>query len=932
MVQPSMLLAVHCKKTDSVDLKAPVWNYIAATYSDHQANDATDDLATVQQLRSEIVGLTGSLPQLRETICKYFRALCLMETRFPISRESGQVHISFVWYDAFRHSKKTEQCSIHFEKAAVLFNLAAVLTQQALNADRATDAGRKEAARFFQEAAGVFAELRDVVSLRVEAPRPVDISPECANMLERLCLAQAQELTFEKFRADGKNPGILARLTRQVSAFYDEVLRCLSVFPLNQHFDRSWTAHVAVKSALYEAESQMQAAAALHLDDDVHIEITRLKEAQKNIATAKRDIKMTSKELNQQLADMEELLSANLRRAERENSTVYLQRVPNIADLPAIQAFPVAKSVTPSGLDASQEDIFREVIPDGSAKALSRYTDVVDALIREQNDRLAGASDDARLRLRERDLPDCLQALDAGTASVLPEGLRAELEQLEDSGGVRHLNDLKEQIQGLRKVAIDELGNVERDLQREASEDSELRERHRAAWRRPASAALNAKFLEKVAGYKANLAAAGESDSRLEQRLAQNSGSFSALSLDNAVTAMPRLQAPMVNVGSEEPAQIVTKLRQALDAVNRLSSERAALEEALKVEKNKDNILPRIMAVSGSYDKLFAEELKKYDPLKAQVDENLKKQAELMSVIDRETAAYKHAFGYTEWRSACETASGEVRRNMAGYKEVRNNMSEGLRFYMSLQEAIAVLAQQAGDYILTRRLQRDDMLEDIRRGADAPAYQPQGGPGGRPQMDMSNLRMDQHPPRVLGAPAQSYPPGPNQPPPQQFGGGHQATAFNTPAPAPQPNPHNYPPPPQYYPHQGGPPPSQDRPQYQAPPPQQQQQQYPPQHQGPPPPQYGHQAPPQYGYQPQAPQQGQQPYYQQSPYQQGPPQQGSYSNQSYRPQQGSQPPNLSEGGPNPYSGQAPPPQQASQPPQQHGQQQTHSNPLTNWFKR
>lgn len=67
---PSMLLAVHCKKTDSVDFKTPIWNYIAATYSEHQANDAADDLATVQQLRSEIVGLTGSLPQLHETICK----------------------------------------------------------------------------------------------------------------------------------------------------------------------------------------------------------------------------------------------------------------------------------------------------------------------------------------------------------------------------------------------------------------------------------------------------------------------------------------------------------------------------------------------------------------------------------------------------------------------------------------------------------------------------------------------------------------------------------------------------------------------------------------------------------------------------------------------------------------------------------------------
>lgn len=43
------------------------------------------------------------------------------------------------------------------------------------------------------------------------------------------------------------------------------------------------------------------------------------------------------------------------------------------------------------------------------------------------------------------------------------------------------------------------------------------------------------------------------------------------------------------------------------------------------------------------------------------MDENLKKQAELMSVIDRETAAYKHAFGYTEWRSACEVSDREVR-------------------------------------------------------------------------------------------------------------------------------------------------------------------------------------------------------------------------------------------------------------------------------
>ena len=45
------------------------------------------------------------------------------------------------------------------------------------------------------------------------------------------------------------------------------------------------------------------------------------------------------------------------------------------------------------------------------------------------------------------------------------------------------------------------------------------------------------------AGYKANLAAAADSDARLDARLAQNQGAFSGLSIDAAVSQMPRLQA-----------------------------------------------------------------------------------------------------------------------------------------------------------------------------------------------------------------------------------------------------------------------------------------------------------------------------------------------------------------------------------------------------
>lgn len=62
-----------------------------------------------------------------------------------------------------------------------------------------------------QEAAGCFALLRDRDAPRVDPPRPVDVSPECCTMLEKLMLAQAQECFFEKATKDNKSPGIVAR-------------------------------------------------------------------------------------------------------------------------------------------------------------------------------------------------------------------------------------------------------------------------------------------------------------------------------------------------------------------------------------------------------------------------------------------------------------------------------------------------------------------------------------------------------------------------------------------------------------------------------------------------------------------------------------------------------------------------------------------------
>jgi programmed cell death 6-interacting protein len=72
------------------------------------------------------------------------------------------------------------------------------------------------------------------LSEQVEQPRPLDLTPESASMLEKLMLAQAQECVLEKAIADKKAPGVVARLAKQCAVFYRECSTLLAASPLNQ--------------------------------------------------------------------------------------------------------------------------------------------------------------------------------------------------------------------------------------------------------------------------------------------------------------------------------------------------------------------------------------------------------------------------------------------------------------------------------------------------------------------------------------------------------------------------------------------------------------------------------------------------------------------------------------------------------------------------
>ncbi|KAI4379116.1 hypothetical protein MLD38_005452 [Melastoma candidum] len=291
----NIMLAVFEKKTVAVDLYRPIRNYICFNYSEREAQSLEDDLQTLRSLRSSSVESSPtSPPSRRDSLVSYFKALSLVETRFPISPDKDHVNaVTFTWYDAFKPKAKSVQQNIHLEKAAVLFNLGAVYSQIGLSHDRSSVEGRRDAVQAFISAAGAYAYLRDNESVKASIgdKATVDLSVECAGMLERLMLAQAQECVFETTIAKGSTPGVCAKISRQVGLFYEEALASLSVTPLNQLFDKGWIAHVQLKAALFYGEACYRFGLELHEKEEIAEEIARLRSGIAALAEAKKILK-----------------------------------------------------------------------------------------------------------------------------------------------------------------------------------------------------------------------------------------------------------------------------------------------------------------------------------------------------------------------------------------------------------------------------------------------------------------------------------------------------------------------------------------------------------------------------------------------------------------------------------------------------------------
>ncbi|XP_059089008.1 rhophilin-2-A-like isoform X2 [Tigriopus californicus] len=271
------MIPLGLKETKEIDFREPFKDFILEHYSEdgHEYENAIAEFMDVRQAMRTPTRDQNGIALLFE----HFNQLYYVERRFfPPDRSLG---IFFEWYDSLTGVPSCQR-TVAFEKASVLFNIAALYTQIGTRQDRFSQTGLDLAVDNFLRAAGTFQYIHENFT---NAPS-MDLSPDTLELMVHLMCAQARECLFEKAELTLKAKGvndietciILGQEAAHVSEVYCKVHGIIANPPVKDYVPYSWISLTQVKREHYKALAHYFVAVGLldHKEDEFSQRATEL--------------------------------------------------------------------------------------------------------------------------------------------------------------------------------------------------------------------------------------------------------------------------------------------------------------------------------------------------------------------------------------------------------------------------------------------------------------------------------------------------------------------------------------------------------------------------------------------------------------------------------------------------------------------------------
>ncbi|RDX52392.1 BRO1-domain-containing protein [Lentinus brumalis] len=845
----SPMISIPKKTTEEVDWTGPIRNAIAHSYGEDPDNYATE-CANLQRCRQDAVKGAGSDMTAKDLLHKYFGQLELLELRF------SEIRVNFPWRDAFTN-KLTTQTSIAFEKASIIFQIAATHSAIAASQNRSDPEGLKRAFYYFRTTAGMLTYINDNF---LHAPS-TDLSREVIKFLVGVILAQATEVFFEKCTDEKKSNALVAKIAAQTASMYTSLSEEVKEFMGKGIFDRNWVTVVQAKAKYFTSVSQYyrglaDSAAGKHGDALVRYTVAEAaaKEANRTASSfASLFVTQMSPNLPPDAGPaLQELTKAHLAlvsdrksEAQRENDLIYNAVLPTPETLPQIDKAAVATPITIQEVYASPDvqkvigvDLFIRLIPLSVHESASVYSEEKAKLVRGEVEKADNAEVEVKSALESMGIKEGLVRYKAiaeggmGGEAELPVEVRRWKEDIALMEERESVEGIIAELTRMKETVRRELEGVSRDLDSESRECEAMRVKYDHLWTQAPSAALTKTLRQNLKSHLSALDAAAQSDQQVVQ-LWDSVKSEIRLLLSPEIEDVFRASTEKdgagtenlldLDVGSEAQdeeerskiSQFVDEIEERLGRLNKISHERSQVLKDLKDKVQQDDVSHLLLLNrrnTGVESTLFAGELEKFRPYQQRLTATVHHEQVALQELNQLWRGLRDLAGRgpgaKKWEERERRKKDTVRRFSRArdvYMEVRDGLAKGLQFYTELTDLTAGLKRNATSFISERNVERESLASqaETERRLAIPKSSSGSAFGGKPPVPPP-------PPKPssglessfgslnLGASSPPPPPQPQRqwtsPPPSQ----HYASQ-------PQPPSQSYPPPPPSAPYLPSPP-------------------------------------------------------------------------------------------------------------------------------
>ncbi|KAH7120210.1 BRO1-like domain-containing protein [Dactylonectria estremocensis] len=732
------ILELPFRKSTQISLSSTIRQYINTKYDQHP-DMFKQDLEVIDNLRRDAVNVREPHPSGIKKLQTYAAQLVWVGGKFPID-----IGADFSWYPALGYNTERPMVrnNLKYELMNILYNLAALYSQLALNTPRGNTDGLKTAANYFSMSAGVLSHLQTAVlpELRMSDP-PDDMDNDTLESLIQLFLAQSQECFWQKAVMDGYKDASIAKLAARVSDLYNLAGEAAVN---SEAISSAWIHHMSAKHHHFAAAAQYRAACDCLEKRKYGEEVARLKDAVACVSEGIKQVRngSVSKIVADDLDGLKRKVEADLKRAEKDNDMIYLNAVPPKSDLKILDRANLAVARVPPQVANPYEyfgdraefgpALFTRLVPFSVHVATSIYEERRDRMVNQTIiQELETLTEQVHDLLTSLGLPGSLQALEKPLG--LPPSLVQHAEEIRQADAIGRVQKSFADIDKLRSadMAIFEEGKAA--LASEEEEDQRLRMRFGTQrWARPESRhePAGAKLWVHASEIDGYFASSISSDSVVREKFNGIQDLLSILSgtdrgLMDYVPSSRRMDMP------ESLKPVIGRLRGAYNDVLRLESRRRKKVENLREGARRDDIKPDILKeaarlertypstalVPAHFEDFFEKRLDElYEPELDAVDKEAQDQERILGEVQRINREFESQKRQTGDRGNRERELALQRLDNAyfKYKDIVNNLEVGRKFYNDLNKIVGQgFRDVVRGWVAQRRMEARALEEEI---------------------------------------------------------------------------------------------------------------------------------------------------------------------------------------------------------------------------